>query len=186
MHVAPIAVDYKGDSDFNPKKVSRYYIKSRRPVWMTSSGKKNPKVIDSHWKWGETCITSVSANVAPLKRADIGYHVFVCYWRFCSACSVFVDQHVRRNLEMTRSFETYHILAWITWLPFYRRHFQMHTFLKQNIYLLIWISWRFVYEGPLLLSTKISPISHHNWLLTGYKPLPDPMLIQFYDTIWCH
>ena len=64
------------------------------------------------------------------------------------------------------------------------RHFQMHFFFKENIWMSIKISLKFVPEGRI--ENKSASVEVMAWCRKGDKPLPKPMVTQFPDAYMRH
>ena len=65
-----------------------------------------------------------------------------------------------------------------------QKTFSKRIFLTENSCILIYISLKFVTSGPM--DDNLAMVLVIDSLRTGNKPLPEPMLTKFHNTIWCH
>ena len=66
--------------------------------------------------------------------------------------------------------------AVMKWTPFYRRTFQMHFFLNENVWIPVTISLKFVPKGPINNIPALVQIMA--WRRSGDKPLSEPMMVS--------
>ena len=88
-----------------------------------------------------------------------------------------------RNVTAACCIPESHILAWTKWPPFCRWLF-FNIFLNDNVFILIKMSVEFVFKG--LIDTMSPLVQVMALCSTGNKPLPEPMLMKFYDARWHH
>ena len=68
--------------------------------------------------------------------------------------------------------------------PFVQGEMSWLVPLKENVWIFIKISLKFVPKGPI--DNKPALVEVMAWHSTGNKPLPEPMLTQFIDTYMQH
>ena len=124
-------------------------------------------------------------GIPPISAVGKNMHGCFCNMfnlRFSNSATVWYSLSKFGHMHLCKSTQT-HNEAETKWPSFHRRHFQSH-FLKSNYCILIQISLKFVYKGPI--NNNPALVQMMAWCWTGDKPSSEAMMALVTDACKCH